>query len=165
MGKLSGISLFLLLPLAVSVADDKELVKGKETGYEVHSGYFESNKSGLKGDASYLTFTDQESFDKVFGKATVMGKRSGYLPKDVFDTRRVVAIIKRGPAVTEYNVQKVTIDAGTVYVQYETKAKAGGGTARYASPLIVSFDKGKYTSIVFIENGKKVETLKLDQDK
>jgi hypothetical protein len=164
MKKLLGFAAFILLPLAAA-ADDKEQAKGKEIRYEVHSGYFESNKSGLKGDTSYLTFTDQESFDKVFGKAAVMGKRFGYLPEGVFDTRRVVAVIKRGPAVTQYSVQKVTGDNGTIFVQYEAKAKDGGGTARYASPLIISFDKGKYTTVVFVENGKKVETLKFDKEK
>ncbi len=162
MKTLGGIAVLVLLSLA-AVADEKDQAKGKDTTYEVYSGYFESNKSGLNGEASYLTFTNQGAFDKVFGKAVVMGKRNHFLPKDLFDVHRVVAIIKRGPAITEYKVEKVTVDKDTVYVQYEAKAKDSGGTARYASPLILSLDKGKYTSLVFIENGKKVETLKLDQ--
>jgi hypothetical protein len=163
MKTLLGLGVVVLLPLAAA-ADDKEQAKGKETGFAVHSGYFEKNTSGLKGDASYLTFTDQKSFDQVFGTAATM-KPQNFLPKNVFDSRLVVAVIKRGTAVTEYNVAKVTIDDGTVYVQYEAKAKDGGGTARYASPLIISFDKGRYTAVVFIENGKKVETLKLEKEK
>lgn len=160
MNKMLGLSLLTLLPLAAA-ADDKAEAKGKETGYEVHSGHFEKNNSGLKGDSSYLAFSDWKSFDKVFGSAATM-KKQNFVSKDLFDSRMVVAAIKRCDAPWEYKVQKVTTDGRTVYVQYEARKKEGGGTAKFASPLIVSFDKGKYTSVVFIENGKKVETLKLD---
>jgi hypothetical protein len=161
MKKMLGLSLLALLPLAAA-ADDKAEAKGKETGYEVHNGHFEKNNSGLKGDSSYLAFTDWKSFEKVFGSAAAT-KKQNFVTKDLFDSRMVVATIKRGDAPWEYKVDKVTIDDGTVYVQYQAQKKEGGGTARYASPLIVSFDKGKYTSAVFIENGKKVETVKLEK--
>jgi hypothetical protein len=51
----------------------------------------------------------------------------------------------------------VTADEGTQFVQYEATAKPGGGTATFATPLIIAVDKdkGKYTKVVFLENGKK----------
>jgi hypothetical protein len=164
MRQLLGFALLVFLPLAGSAADDKVEAKGKELGFEPHSGYFESNKSGLKGDASYLTFTDQAAFDKIFGKAVVMGSKAKFLPKDAFDSKMALAVIKRGKEVWTYDVEKVTADEGTIYVQYKATSKDGGG-AMFASPMVVSIDKGKYTSVVFLENGKKVETIKLDKEK
>jgi hypothetical protein len=148
-----------LFPFAAFGAPaDKDEPKGDKVEFSVHDGYFESNKSGLKGDASFLAFNDQEAFNKTFGMAVVMGKKRNFLPKDAFDTKIVAAVIKRGNAITEYKVEKVTADGKTLYVQYRAKEQAGGGTATYASPLIVSVDKGKITSVVFIEGDKKVGT-------
>jgi hypothetical protein len=151
----------LALPLLVRAAPapDEDTAKGKEVKFEVHSGHFQKNDAGLKGDASYLVFTDRESFDKVFGVGATMRKQN-FVPKDAFDKKMVVAVIKRGNAVTEYKVEKVTADEGTLYVQYTAKTGAAG-TASYASPLIVSVDKDKYTAVVFLENGKKVEKVKV----
>ncbi len=164
MKKLSLIALIVSLALpVVAWAADKEEAKGKKVEFTVHTGYFESNKSGLKGEASYLAFTDQKTFDGVFGKAVTMGKKPNFLPEDAFDTKLVVATIKRGDAVWQYKVEKVTADDGVLYIKYEATSKGGGGSARYASPLIVSLDKGKYTSVVFIEKGKKAGTAKFEK--
>jgi hypothetical protein len=152
---------FLALPLLVRAAPapDEDTAKGKEVKFEVHGGHFQKNDAGLKGDASYLVFTDREAFDKVFGSAATMRKQN-FVPKDAFDKKMVVSVIKRGNAVTEYKVEKVTSDEGTLYVQYTAKTGAAG-SATYASPLIVSVDKDKYTAVVFLENGKKVEKVKV----
>ncbi len=150
----------LLLPL-IAVAADDEKPKGKAVESEVHSGYFESNKSGLKGDTSFLAFTDPEAFGQTFGVGFTMGKKPNVLPKDAFEKKMAVAVIKRGDAITTYKDVKVTADEDTLYVSYDTEAKGGGGTAKYASPLIVSLDKGKYTNVVFFENGKKAGSIKL----
>jgi hypothetical protein len=147
------------LSAPVVVAADE--AKGKTVDAQVHSGYFEKNNSGLKGDTSYLAFTDQEGYDKTFGTAVVMGKKQTFLPKDAFDNKIVVAVIKRGDAISQYDVEKVTADEGKLYVQYKAMPKGGGGTAKYASPLIVSVDKGKYNEVEFIENGKKVGSAKI----
>jgi hypothetical protein len=151
----------LALPLLARAAPapDEDTAKGKEVKYEVHNGHFQKNDAGLKGDASYLVFTDREAFDKVFGAAATMRKQN-FVPKDAFDNQMVVAVIKRGNAVTEYKVEKVTADEGTLYVQYTAKMGTPG-SATFASPLIVSVDKDKYTSVVFIENGKKAATVKV----
>ncbi|MBY0523074.1 MAG: hypothetical protein K2R98_06730 [Gemmataceae bacterium] len=152
-------SLLSMTPLAFA-ADE---AKGARVESQVYSGYFESNKSGLKGDASFLAFTDVKAFDAIFGKAVVMGDKQKFLAKDAFEKSLVVAVIKRGDKPWEYKVGQVTADGDTLHVQYDAKAKGAGSDAKFASPLIVSVDKGKYTSVVFIENGKKVGTAKIEK--
>jgi hypothetical protein len=151
----------LALAAAAAPADDKAEAKSKDVDYQVHSGYFERNDSGLKGDASYLALADQKAFDAVFGVGRVLGGKQNFLPKDAFDSKLVAAVVKRGKSVVEYKIEKVTADGGTLYVQYTTAEKGGGGTATFASPLIVSADKGKYTSVVIIENGQKAGTAEV----
>jgi hypothetical protein len=144
-----------LAPAGLAPAADEAKAKGDPVEYQVYNGYFESNKSGLKGDASFLAFTDAKAFDRVFGKAVVMGKKPTFLPKDAFASKLVVAAIKRGGDIWQYKVEKVTADDGTLVVRYEATAKDGGG-ATFASPLIVAVDKGKYSAVEFVENGKNV---------
>jgi hypothetical protein len=148
-------------PLCVVAAPDEETAKGSKVEYTLHNGHFEKNNSGLKGDSSYLVFTNREAFDKIFGVAATMRKQN-FVPKDAFDKNLVVAVIKRGKAVTEYKVEQVTADDGTLYVQYTAKM-GDPGSATFASPLILSVDKDKYKSVVFIENGKKAETVKIEK--
>jgi len=144
--------------LALAADKDKEEAKGDKLEFKVQSGYFEKNNSGLKGDESLLAFTDQKSFDQVFGVGFTMGKKPDVLPKDAFDSKLVVAVIRRGDAPSTYKVDKVTADGDTLYLQYDATSKKGDGSAKFASPLIVSVDKGKYKTVVFLENGKKVGT-------
>ena len=47
------------------------------------------------------------------------------------------------------------------YLQYTATPQESSGTATFATPLILSVDKGKYTSVAFIENGKKAGTAKV----
>ena len=103
----------------------------------VHSGYFEKNNSGLKGEASYLAIKDRETFDKAFGVAFTMGKKPNVLPANAFDTRIVVAAVKRGGQVWEYKVEGVTTDHATLTVRYGAPSKDGSGV-RFASPMVVS---------------------------
>jgi hypothetical protein len=132
--------------------------KGEKVEFAVHTGHFQKNDAGLKGDQSFLLLTTPEGFDKVFGAGFVMGKKPNVVPKDAFDKHVVAATIKRGNAITTYDVEKVTLDKdGTLYVQY--KATAGPpGTATFASPLIVSAPKDKVKKVEFIENGKSAGT-------
>jgi hypothetical protein len=124
-------------------------------------GYFESNKSGLPGESSHLLFTDQKSFEGVFKTRFVPGGKGKFLPKGAFDSKIVIAAIKRGTSIYTYKVEKLTNDDGVLKLTYTATGKDGGGSARFASPLIVSLPKGKYTSVEFIENGKKVGTVKV----
>jgi len=155
-----GACALILCATGRAVADD--VTKEKAVPFEQHSGYFESNKSGLKGPVSYLVFTDRTDFDKVFGVAFTMGRRPNVLPKDAFKTRLAFAVIKRGDLIWTYKVEKVTAKEGTLTVTYAATSKAGG-TARFASPLIVSVDKGDYSRIDFVENGKTVDTIKVSK--
>jgi hypothetical protein len=163
------LTVLFVLPLAafaLAADDKKDEAKGKALEYAHHDkGYFEKNNSGLKGDASFMLFTNRDDFDKIFGVGVVMGGKEKLLPKDAFDTKVVAAVIKRGAGITKYEVEKVTNDDGTIYVQYKAETKDGGGTAKFNSPLIVSLDKGKYKEVVFIENGKKTETVKFEKEK
>ena len=67
-----------LLALAPARADD---AKTKEVDYDIHSGYFESNKSGLTSDSSYLAFASQKAFDAVFGVGRVQGDKQALSPR------------------------------------------------------------------------------------
>jgi hypothetical protein len=148
-----------LPPLLAAAPDREEAAKGKKVKYERYNGYFEKNSSGLTGGSSYLVFTNRDAFDKVFGVARVIGKQK-FLPKDAFEKQAVVAVIKRGKAITNYKVDGVTADKGTLTVRYGAKMEEPG-TATFATPLILSVPKGKYKSVRFIENGKKAETVKV----
>src|SRR5262245_22912648 len=150
------------LLLAAGLGAWADEAKGEKVSFDNYPSYFESNKSGLKGDSSYLFFTDEASFAKIFQPVPPTGAKKPYLlPEKAFDKFDVIAVVKRGNATTEYLVEKVKDDKGTLYVQYQAKT-GQPGTATFASPLIVSVPKGKYTSVVFIENGKTVETLKIE---
>jgi hypothetical protein len=151
--RLTAMTAALVLIAPVRGADG---AKNAKVEFDVHTGHFEKNSSGLKGDASYLAMTEKAGFDAVFGSAAVMGKKFNWVPKDAFEKKLVVAVIKRGDTQVDYKVEQVTTGDGTLYVQYTATAKGNaGGTAKFASPLIVSVDKGKYTTVEFIENGKK----------
>lgn len=145
------------ITFAVS-ADAADEPKGEKVEFAVHGGHFEKNNAGLKGDQSFLLLTTNDAFDKIFGAGFVMGKKPPVVPKDAFDKNVVIATIKRGNAITTYDVERVTLDKdGTLYVQY--KATTGApGTATFASPMIVSVPKDKVKKVSFIENGKTVGT-------
>jgi len=161
MNRLLAITVVLALPFLLIAAPtpDEDTAKGKKVDFDVHNGHFEKNNSDLKGDSSYVVFSDRDAFDKVFGLGRVMGKQN-FVPKDAFDKKMVVAVIKRAKALTEYKVEKVTADEGTLYIQYTAKT-GDPGSATFHTPLIVSVDKDNYKKVVFIENGKKVDTVKI----
>ena len=87
----------------------------------------------------------------------MQGRKEKFLPRNAFDAKLVAAVVKRGHETWTYDVQSVAAKDGTLTIQYTAKAR-DGGSATFASPLIVSLDKGKYTTIEFVENGKKVGT-------
>lgn len=124
-------------------------------GFQRYDSYFEKNNSGLLGNTSYLVFAHQEQFDKVFGAVPT----GNALPPDVFNSRIVVAAIKRG-SLRHYADVKVTAQKGKLFVWYAAKDDAPN-SATYSTPLILAVDKGKYNEVVFMENGKKAGTAKL----
>src|SRR5436190_21026346 len=95
----------LLLACLAGTANAEE----KEVKHTLHvPGYYESNKSGLSGPASYLVFKERADFDAVFLSSRLPGKKAKLLPKGAFKDHIVVATIKRGDAVFTYEVTKVT---------------------------------------------------------
>jgi hypothetical protein len=119
-----------------------------------------SNKLEPDAAASFVVVNDQARFDQVFGVATVMRDKSHRLPKDAFKSNIVLAAVKRGNALWEYKVEGVTVEQGVVRLRYAVTSKATPDTT-FACPLIVSIPRGDYKAVVFIEDGKKVETVKV----
>jgi len=180
-----------LLPLATGAAQvgQKAAPKGKKIEFKVHSGYCEraeharaeqlkAQKEKTLGNVSFLAFTDQDSFDKAFGKTPdkedlnnflpngeARGKKPNLLPKDAFDKKIVVATTVRGPNINAYRVVKVTADSDALYVQYLQQSAFAGNNRVWSSPLILSVDKGPYTSVVFILGNKKYGTATIGKDK
>ena len=108
--------------------------KAAKPAFVVHSGYFESNKSGLKGESSFLAFTNNKAYDNIFRSVFIPGKKPNLLPKGVFDKNLVVAVVKRGTSIYEYKVEKVEEKKGVLTITYKATGKDGGGSATFASP-------------------------------
>jgi hypothetical protein len=177
----------LLLPaVGPAVAADKEQAKGDKVDYEVHSGYlqrvkyyqaFRAKDKSNFGTLCFVAFSDQAAFDKAFGKSEgkvnlsvflpngeKQGAKPNFLAKDAFDKKIVACVIHSDMNVYQFKVAKVTADGTTLYVQYEATSTSGYPNS-YSCPLIVSVDRSKYTSVVFIENGKKFGTAKVPKQK
>jgi outer membrane protein assembly factor BamB len=152
----------LIIPAAALRADDKVEAKGEKVVYTSHDGHFVKNTYELKGDSGYVAVADKDEFDKIFGVAAVGGKKFNWVPKDAFDKKIVVAAMKKGAALAEFKIEKVTADGDTLYVQYTADTKGSAtGTATYVSPMIIAVDKAKIKTVIFIENGKKAATVDL----
>lgn len=154
--------LFPLLVIASPVlllAEDK-----KPPEFTVHTGHFEKNTSGLKDEPSLLILTDDAAFGKVFGTVPPAGlgggaRKNNPVTKEVFEKNVVVAVIKRGKAITTYTEVSTKADGETLTVSFKSEA-GKEGTATFASPLIVAVPKGKITKVVFVENGKEIGSAK-----
>ena len=134
--------------------------EGTKLPFDTYSGYFVSNKFEPDAAASFVVVNDQARFDQVFGVAMVMRDKSHRLPKDAFKSSMVLAAIKRGNASWEFKVEGVTVEQGVVRLRYAVTSKATPDTT-FACPLIVSIPRGDYKAVVFIEDGRKVETVKV----
>jgi hypothetical protein len=179
----------LSLAAGASPGGERMLPKGKKVEFKVHSGYCEraeharaeqlkAQKEKTLGMVSFLAFTDQESFDKAFAKAPAKedlasflpngearGKKPNLLPKDAFEKKMVVATTVRGANISAYKVLKVTADGKTLYVQYLESSAFAGNNRIWSSPLILSVNKGPYTSVVFILGNRKYGTATIAKAK
>jgi hypothetical protein len=168
-------------------AGKKTEAKGTKVEYEVHTGYLmrlkaywaarAADKSKL-GLFCFLAFNDRDSFDKAFaqpdgGKVNLnelipsgeaKGDKPKLLPRDAFDKKLVVAVTHNGMRTWKYKVTRVTADGDTLYVQYQAGSTVAYPNS-YVCPLIVSVAKGKYASVVFIENGSKLGTATIGTGK
>lgn len=127
--------------------------------FDTYDGYFVSNKFEPDTPESYALLTDQKAFDNTFGVAFVMGDKSHRLPKEAFANHVVIAVVKRGMAITEYKVNQISESADGLEIRYTTKEQKQN-SAQFASPLIISVPRKDYQSIRFVENEKLVKTLK-----
>ncbi len=128
--------------------------------FDTYSGYFVSNQFEPDAPASFAVIDDQAGFDRVFGVAMVMGDKSHRLPKDAFKSHLILTAIKRGNASCEYKVEGVTVERGVIQLRYAVTSQPTPG-ASFACPLIVSAPRGTYQAVAFIEDGKKVNTLRI----
>jgi hypothetical protein len=131
--------------------------------FDTYSGYFVSNKFEPDAAESFLVIANQGQFDKVFGVGMVMGDKSHRLPKDAFKSNIVLAAIKRGKAVWEFKVERVTLEDAVVELRYTTTEKKSD-SANFACPMIVSIPKGKYMAVRFVENGSAVRTVAIAKE-
>lgn len=146
--------------LAVGLAAATWAAGQTKLPFDTYSGYFVSNKFEPDAAASFVVIDDQTKFDQVLGLAMVMRDKSHRLPRDAFKSSMVLAAIKRGNALWEYKVEGVTVEQGVVRLRYVVTSKATPDTT-FACPLIVSIPRGDYKAVVFIEDGRKVETVKV----
>jgi hypothetical protein len=51
-------------------------VPERKVAFQRYESYFERNDSGLTGDTSYLVFTSQAQFDKIFHPAATGGQNN-----------------------------------------------------------------------------------------
>lgn len=153
-----GLSVWVLC-LSPLMADEKDTTKPQKIPFEVYSGYFVSNKVKLDNETTWRIVSDKKSFDQLFGVASVMGDRAKRLKPNTFENQIVLTVIKTGKFLAKYKVQSIMATGSTLAVRYQV-TKQGGGTATYTSPLIVSVPRKKWSSVIFVENGKTVKTLK-----
>lgn len=128
--------------------------------FDIHDGYFVSNKFEPHAAASFVAIPGQQDFDKVFGVAFVMNDKHHRLPANAFDSKLFVAAINRGKAIWKFKVESVTTEAGVLTVRYAAKSEPQP-SAEFASPLIVSVPKAKYSAVEFVENGKIVKRIEI----
>lgn len=130
--------------------------------YERYDKYFEKNNSGFTAAASVHMFLDRLKFDRMFAGVPSMGPGT-YLPQDVFETRFVFAVVKRGGFTVKYRVNSVVRDFSTLHIYYEATQTPIKGSIVH-SPLILAIDNVDfdYSEIIVTENGKDVyrENLK-----
>jgi hypothetical protein len=143
----------LALIAAFAPAPDAD---AKKVEYTVHANYFENADSGLRGSASYLSFTERASFDRTFGVGFVRGKPTQVLPRDVFETRFVAALIKRGDTLWEYKVEKVTAEGDTLTIRYQ--ATEGKGIVATTERAVLDTPKGGTYKV--IETKRAPDTVK-----
>jgi hypothetical protein len=141
--------------LFINATSAEETAKLK---FQTYSGYFVSNKFEPDSPASFVVLDNRKQFDQVFGVAFVIGDKSPRLAPDAFETRLVLAAIRRGKAFCTYQISSVTEKEGVVHLRYQTRSKKSD-SATFACPLILSIPKGKYQAVEFHENDKLVKRL------
>lgn len=139
-----GIATVLFAAASVRAAEP-ELIP-----FDTYGGYFVSNKFEPDAPASFAIIRDQPQFDRIFGAAFVMNDKQRRLPKDAFESKLVLAVIKRGKALVTYKVESASSADGVLRLKYSSQSEPNRN-ASFACPLIVSVPKGDYATVEFIE--------------
>jgi len=155
--KLKIILLYLIAVLSLQSAVIAE--KNQKLKFDIHSGYFVSNKFEPQETRSFIVANNQKQFDRVFGVAFVLGDKSHRLEEDELKSKTVIAAIRRGKSLCDFEVNSITNKNGVLEVKYEAKMQQES-TASFACPLIISVPKENYKEIHFIENGKVLKKIK-----
>jgi phospholipase/lecithinase/hemolysin len=174
MNKIILILLCLVAAFSTASAQKNKAAAERQVKFESYSDarYFERNDSNLKGKSSYLIFDSQEKFEQIFGYATTSGDNR-FLPENVFDSKLVVATIKRGESIYNYDLKKVTVKNKKLYVWYDVAPKnpaavektRDDGSYSYASSCFLTVDKNNYSEVIFMENGKRVGAVSVSQSR
>jgi len=120
---------------------------------------FVKSDAGIDKATHFLLLRDQQDFDKFFGHAAVMWQKKKLPPPD-FTKQVVVAAIHQGKFYTEYKVLSVNNTNSVTTITYTTTTKPTP-TTTYACPMILTLPREGLATVIFVENGKPVATLKL----
>ena len=155
--KLKLILLCFISVFSLQIASIAE--KNQKLKFEVHSGYFVSNKFEPQKTRSFVIANNQKQFDQIFGVAFVLGDKSHRLEEDELKSKTVIAAIRRGKSLCDFKINSITNRDGVLEVKYAAKMQKES-TASFACPLIISVPKEQYKEIHFIENGKVLKKIK-----
>jgi hypothetical protein len=137
------------------------LLTGADTPvkFDRYDNYSEKTADDRKDAISCMAISTRKEFDDRFddhyfgfGESS---KAPRSLPKDAFETRMVIAVVRRGNALWTYEVDGLRADGDKLTLRYKTTRK-DQPSATFACPMIVSLPKGSYRSVIFIENDKEV---------
>ena len=90
---LSLLTLIYVMLITCCFSQEK-IEKKNKIDFEIHSGYFVSNKFEPKNPQSFIITSDQEFFDSAFGIAFVQGDKSNRLKEGSLKAKIVISTIK-----------------------------------------------------------------------
>lgn len=166
--------MFLAAAFTMATAQKSRTATERKVAFQsfAEANYFERNDSNLKGNSSYLVFANAETFERIFSPAATSGDNL-FMPDNVFDSKLVIAMIKRGESIYKYDLKKVTAKNKKLYVWYDAAPKnpaavektRDDGSYSYATSCFLTVDKSSYTDVIFMENGKKAGSVSINQSK
>jgi hypothetical protein len=130
----AAVALLVAAPLLVLAFAPAPDAGSRPVEHKTWNGYAESRDSGLKGEASFLTFAAKAEFARVFEPVLTPRGVPDPIAKDAFDKQLFVAVIKRGDVLWDYKVEKVTASGEALTVRYQATPRGrraeGSTTAR-----------------------------------
>ena len=102
----NALSLLMLIHVMLITCcfSQEKIEKKNKIDFEIHSGYFVSNKFEPKNPQSFIITSDQKFFDSAFGIAFVQGDKSNRLKEGSLKAKIVISTIKRGSFFCDYDV-------------------------------------------------------------